>query len=263
MLDISVNGVAISAAAVAQEAQHHRAPDAEAAQTEAARALAVRELLLQRAGALGLVASPHSEGGVRESEEEALIRAVLEADVKAPVATKAECRRYYETHRQRFRSPDLFEPAHILFSAPRADADAYAAALARAEAAIAAVQADPGCFETLARTQSDCSSREQGGRLGQVTRGETTPEFETFLLALEPGQLCSVPVQTRYGVHVLRLDRRADGQELPFEVANSRIASFLQEASWRRAVAQYIALLAGQARIEGVALRASASPLVQ
>jgi peptidyl-prolyl cis-trans isomerase C len=263
MPDIRVNGVAIAEAEIAREAQHHDAPSAEAALAEAARALTVRALLLQRAGALGLVAAPLSLDGGRETEEEALIRAVLEAEVQAPVATEAECRRHYDTHSRRFRSPDLFESAHILFSAARTEAAAYAAALARAEAAIAAVQADPRCFETLARTQSDCPSREQGGRLGAVTRGETTPEFETFLAALEPGQLCPVPVQTRYGVHVLRLDRRAEGRELPFEAVRGRIAGFLQEASWRRAVAQYIALLAGQASIEGVELGASASPLVQ
>jgi peptidyl-prolyl cis-trans isomerase C len=258
-----VNGVAIAEAEIAREAQHHDAPTAEAAFAEAARALTVRELLLQCAGALGLVAAPLSQDGGRETEEEALIRAVLEAEVRAPVATEAECRRHYETHSQRFRGPDLFEPAHILFSAPRTDAACYAAALDCAKAALAAVQADPSCFETLARTQSDCPSRTQGGRLGQVTRGETTPEFETFMVALAPGQLCPVAVQTRYGVHVLRLDRRADGRDLPFEAMRGRIAGFLQETSWRRAVAQYISLLAGQARIEGVALRASASALVQ
>jgi len=263
MPDIRVNGVAIAEAEIAREAQHHEATSAKAALAEAARALTVRALLLQRAAELGLVAAPLSQDGGRETEEEALIRAVLEAEVRAPVATEAECRRHYETHPRRFRSPDLFEPAHILFSAARTEAAAYAAALARAEVAIAAVQADPRCFETLARTQSDCPSREQGGRLGAVTRGETTPEFETFLAALEPGQLCPVAVQTRYGVHVLRLDRLAEGRELPFEMVRRRIAGFLQEVSWRRAVAQYIALLAGQASIEGVELRTSASPLVQ
>jgi peptidyl-prolyl cis-trans isomerase C len=94
-------------------------------------------------------------------------------------------------------------------------------------------------------------------------RGETTPEFETFLIAMEPGQICQTPVPTRYGVHVLRLDRRIAGETLPFDAVRNRIATYLEERTWRRAVAQYIALVAGQARIAGFDLPAATSPLVQ
>jgi peptidyl-prolyl cis-trans isomerase C len=115
----------------------------------------------------------------------------------------------------------------------------------------------------MAQQHSDCTSGKNGGSLGQVTRGETVPEFETFLCNLEEGQLCPVPVQTRYGAHVLRLDRRIGGRELPFETVRDRIAGYLQEASWRRAASQYIGLLAGAAAIEGADVNGFDSPLVQ
>jgi len=41
------------------------------------------------------------------------------------------------------------------------------------------------------------------------------------------------------------------------------IAEYLAEASWRRGVAQYIRLLAGQADIRGIDIGGSGSPLVQ
>jgi peptidyl-prolyl cis-trans isomerase C len=72
-----------------------------------------------------------------------------------------------------------------------------------------------------------------------------------------------VPVETRYGVHVLRLDAREDGRQLPFEAVQERIADYLQQQSWNRAVAQYISILAGKARIEGLRMAAASSPLVQ
>ena len=88
-------------------------------------------------------------------------------------------------------------------------------------------------------------------------------EFETFLVNLEEGQLCPVPVKSRYGVHVLRLDKRIEGRPLPFDVVQDRIARYLQDASWRRAAAQFIKLLAGQASIDGIDLDRATSPLVQ
>ncbi len=260
---VSVNDVTIPHAAIAREVQNHAAESSKAAWEEATRALVIRELLLQRARTLDLVALPLVQDGARETDEEALIRLLLESEVSTPSADEAICRRYYDSHQARFRSPDLFEPAHILFKARREDADAYGKALAQAEAVLAQLLKHPDRFEALARGLSDCPSATEGGRLGQVVRGDTTAEFETFLVALAPGQLCPTPVCTRYGVHLLRLDRRSEGETLPFEAVRDRIAAYLEERTWRRAVAQYIALVAGQAQITGFDLPAATSPLVQ
>jgi peptidyl-prolyl cis-trans isomerase C len=219
--------------------------------------------LLQRGQTLGIVANPAVQDGLRETEEEALIRCLLEAEVTTPTADDAACRRYYHANLNRFRGPDLFEPLHILFKAAREDAAAYANALTRAQAALATVRAAPERFEEIARALSDCPSASEGGRLGQVVRGETTPEFEAAMLSLQPGQTAAAPVETRYGVHVLRLERKVDGQRLPFDQVRDRVAAYLEQSVWRRAVAQYVSLLAGDAQITGYAMQGACSPLVQ
>ena len=81
--------------------------------------------------------------------------------------------------------------------------------------------------------------------------------------ALEAGQVHPEPVQTRYGVHVVKLDRKICGESLPFDQVHERIAAYLEVCSWRRAVAQYVALLAGQAQITGFDLPGAPSLLVQ
>ncbi|HET6182396.1 MAG TPA: peptidylprolyl isomerase [Acetobacteraceae bacterium] len=260
---VSVNGVVIAHAAIGREMQNHRGTSLREAWRAATSALVIRELLLQRARALGFEPAPRLENGLRETEEEALIRALLEAEVRTPEPDDASCRRYYENNPARFRAPELFEPLHILFKAPRADQAAHARAIQRAEAVLAELRAAPERFTSLARALSDCPSAAEGGRLGQVVRGETTPEFEVAMLRLRAGETASAPVCTRYGVHVLRLERRIPGELLPFERVKERIAAYLAEASWRRAVAQYVALLAGSARITGFDMPGAASPLVQ
>ncbi len=260
---VAVNGAVIAHAQIAQEVQNHAGASPKEAWKAATRALVVRELLLQRAQATGIQADPRSVDGLRETDDEARIRALLEAEVVTPKADDAACHRYYHSNLARFRSPDLFEPLHILFQAPRDDDAAYQRAVAQAEAVLAELKQHPDRFETLARSLSDCPSAGEGGRLGQITIGETTPEFEVALRALQPGQLCPQPVHTRYGVHVLRLDRKVEGQVLPFAQVRDRIAAYLEENAWRRAVAQYVSLLAGQARIEGFDMPSAASPLVQ
>ncbi|HXT08801.1 MAG TPA: peptidylprolyl isomerase [Roseiarcus sp.] len=263
MQTVSVNDVAIPHATIAREVQNHQADSPARAWKEAIRALVIRELLLQRARALELAPDPRTENGARETDEESLIRLLLEREVITPKADDAICRRFYDSNRGRFRSPDLFEAAHILFKARRDDADAFAKAEAQAVAVLADLQQRPDRFDSLARSLSDCPSATEGGRLGQIVLGETTPEFETSLVEMEPGQICATPVRTRYGVHVLRLDRKVTGETLPFEAVRARIAAYLEERTWRRAVAQYISLVAGQARIAGFELPGATSPLVQ
>jgi peptidyl-prolyl cis-trans isomerase C len=259
-MTIRVNGREIAPAAVLAEMQYHPAPSRAAAERAAAEALVVRELLLQAAAARGL-----AQGGAAEDEAatEAVIARLLEQDIQTPELEEEPCRRYYESNRRKFRTPDICEAQHILIAAAPEDAEARAAAAAKAKELIAELQRNGDRFAELARRHSDCPSREQEGRLGQVTRGSTVPEFETFLFSLEEGELCPVPVASRYGLHVVRLLRRERGRDLPFDAVRERIGETLADHAWRMAVAQYLKILAGQARIEGIEIERALSPLVQ
>lgn len=252
---VSVNGVAIARDAIVREMQHHPAPKPIAAWQQAARALVIRELLLQRARHIGLTSEPVSDdAGRRETEDEALMRGVVQREVAVPEPDDETCRRYYERNLARFRSPDIYEASHILFAALPSDRAAYAQARTDAAAVLATLHENPEAFATLAQAHSRCSSAAQGGNLGQITTGQTTPEFEQALMALEPGQLCEMPIATRYGFHIIRLGRMQEGRTLPYELVAGRIADYLRESVRRRADAQYIARLISAAQIEGIEL---------
>jgi peptidyl-prolyl cis-trans isomerase C len=252
---VKVNGVVIPRDAIAREVQHHPARNPAESLKAAARALVVRELLLQETRRLEIGAEPLTDAeGRRETAEEAAVRALVDREVRTPTADETARRRYYEQNRRVFRSADIYEAAHILFAANKADAVAYAQAHGAAKAALAMLREHPERFADLARAQSACPSAAQGGNLGQITEGQTTPEFEQALFELEPGSIGPEPVATRYGFHIIRLDRRHESRELPFELVADRIAEYMQESVQRRALAQYIARLATAAQIEGVDL---------
>lgn len=262
--EIAIDGVVIPHAAIAHEVQNHPAGSPAEAWTEAARALIVRELLVREAVRLNIEAEPREdEEGRRETDEEALIRALMEREISVPVSDDASTRRYYEKNLRLFRSADLFEAAHILFSADWSDRDAFAAAVESAKSAVALLRENPSRFADLAREVSACSSSSEGGHLGQFTRDQVTPEFSAELDRLHPGEISAAPVETPYGVHIIRLDRSDNGQTLPFEAVRERIARHLKDSVWRRAAAQYISLLAGRATITGFDFGGAETPLVQ
>ena len=252
---ISVNGVEIARDDIAREAQHHPAAAPRTAFEDAARALVIRELLIQEARRIEMEAAPLSDdAGRRETQEEALIRGLVEREVKTPEPDEATCRRYYEQNKRAFRSPDIFEAAHILLSAPAGDRAATQRAEADARTILSELKRHPERFADLARAHSACSSAASGGNLSQITAGQTTPEFEQALFRLDPGTISEEPVATRYGLHIIRLDRRIEGRGLPFELVADRIADYLRESVTRRATAQYIARLVSRADIRGVAM---------
>lgn len=248
---ISVNGVTISEAAIGRELQFHPADSREEAATLAATALVLRELLGQRA----------REREIAGADEEQRIANLLDLDVRVPEPTPEEVERYYRRNTLRFMTPPLYEAAHIFFPARGNDAEGRADARAKADAVLAEALAQPRRFAELAKAHSACSSRDQGGSLGQVTKGDTNPELERAMATADEGSITLVP--SRHGFHILRLDRRAAGQQLPFEQVRAWIESHLRDTSKRRAIAQYLQLLTAGARIEGIELAAADSPLVQ
>lgn len=68
-------------------------------------------------------------------------------------------------------------------------------------------QLDGGAnFEDLARAESDGPSRQAGGSLGEISRGDVAPAFESIAFTATPG-LISEPVETAFGYHLIRVNK--------------------------------------------------------
>ncbi|TPN35203.1 peptidylprolyl isomerase [Mesorhizobium sp. B1-1-6] len=263
MPPVTVNGVPISRKAIAAEVQNFPARNPGEGWKAATRALVIRELLLQEARRLDIAAEQRTDqDGRQQTDEDALVRGLIEREVRVPEADEEMLRRFYENNLRRFVTPSLYEADHILIGARRDESEAFAAAREKALALRSEMAIAPEGFAALAKDCSDCPSGAIGGSLGQIGPGDTTPEFEAALINLVPGDI-SPPVETRYGVHLIRLTRRIDGRQLPFEVVRDRIAAYLSEHVNRQATAQYVSLLVGQADIRGIDIDGSSSPLVQ
>ncbi|MCI4663778.1 MAG: peptidylprolyl isomerase [Neomegalonema sp.] len=253
--DVVVNGCRIPHAAIAAEAQNHEAPRTKPgwAWRKAARALTVRALLLEEAARRGLDAIPRQLGdGLREDGDEALIRVLLEASVASEAPSEKQLRAFYDAAPARFRAPTLYEAAHILFAAPEGDEAARNTARARATEALAALMKGDVSFEALAQAESACGSSASGGRLGQFCAGDRAPEFEAALDRLKPGAFAREPVETAFGVHIVRLDARAEGETPPFEMVRERIRLALEKQAWTRGARDLVAELVARADLRGV-----------
>lgn len=256
---IVVNGVKISPEQINFEVQYHPAATLEDARYAAMQALVIRELLLQRAAETGVGAgSPASS-----PNEDDLIESLLEAEVSVPDPSEEECLRYYQNNLIKFVSSPLFEVSHILYLAPPEDKDLFLGAQQRAEKTLEILILSPERFAKIAEEESACSSRECGGHLGQISRGQTLPKFEQALFQMKEGEISASPVASEVGYHIIKVHKRAEGQQMTFDMVREPIATYLKDRSWQSALNQYLQLLAGRAKISGFRMKAADQPLVQ
>ncbi|MBN8735828.1 MAG: peptidylprolyl isomerase [Xanthomonadales bacterium] len=217
---------------------------------------AVHELLRQRANELGFAAE-----NAGDADTERAIERTLAEEVRVPEPAEEECRRWYDGNAKRFRSGDLVCARHILFQVtPGAPVPAIRGL---AEAMLHEIRTNPALFGERAREHSNCPSGANGGNLGQLQRGETLPEFDKAIF--DDASIGVLPklVTTRHGFHIISVDQRIEGKQLPFDLVRDDVAAELRRRSEARALSQYVRVLAGNAEIEGVDLDAAASPLVQ
>jgi len=251
-MTITINGFEIADAEIDAEAAHYAT--APSPRDAAACALAIRELLRQRARESGLAEA------LGHVEDDVLIERLLNIEAPVPHPTEEECRTFYERQRERFVVGELVEASHILFAVtPNAPVEAIRR---QAEATLAKIIAEPGRFAEFAKSLSNCPSAVQGGNLGQIQRGEMVPEFESAIFGAAPGVLPRL-VNTRYGFHIVRIERQVPGRVLEFTQARPRIEAEMSARVHAKADVQYVRMLAAKATIIGVNLHASDSSLVQ
>jgi peptidyl-prolyl cis-trans isomerase C len=70
-------------------------------------------------------------------------------------------------------------------------------------------------------------------------------------------------VHSRFGLHVVEVLEREPGVAQSFESVRAAVANSLRQQAFVTALRQYLSLLAGKAALEGVALEAADTPLVQ
>nr|WP_297460414.1 peptidylprolyl isomerase [uncultured Halomonas sp.] len=240
---VRVGDVTIDEDAIAQEMQYHPAASVGEAQLLAARALVVRELLSQRAALLGLA----------EPADDRTIAELLERELEVPEPDEAACRRFFETHRQRFSEPTRLRIRHILLPAAPDDAPARDAQYRLGQTLIQQLQEVPERFSEFAQRHSACPTKDEGGDLGWLLPGQTVGELDRALAHLPTG-LYERPLASRYGWHVVYVDERIEGHALPFAQVAERVRHTLLEQSTRRALRHYLLALEETVGVEGIAL---------
>jgi peptidyl-prolyl cis-trans isomerase D len=128
-----------------------------------------------------------------------------------PQVSEAEIRRYYDTHPEQFERPRTARFTVALLSTGLTPADDEGT-LARVAALRREIEGGADFAEAARRSSQDPSSKDQGGDLGWIRRGQTVAAFDSATFGLPVGQL-SQPVRTQFGFHLIQVQERPEGAD--------------------------------------------------
>ena len=125
--------------------------------------------------------------------------------------TDKELKAFYDENNERYQEPEAVNVRHILVKTKKAAAK------------IREDLGDGADFEKLAKSDSeDPGTKEGGGNLGFITRGQMFVEFEKAAFELKKGAL-SKPIKTESGYHIIELLDRRKSRTQPFKEVKERI----------------------------------------
>ena len=252
---ITVNGVAIPEKDLANELQYHPNENFNVVVQQAGQALVIRQLLIDEAKKQGLLSTSSTEA---TNDEEAMQK-LVESNISYQAPNEEICQRYFNSNKEKFMTMPLMEVDHIVLAAAKDDIEGRDAADNNAKVIIAQLQqeiknGEPSSFAALAKEYSACPSKESGGNLGQLSKGQTVPEFERQLMPLSEG-LSDKAIESRYGFHVVNINRKIDGKQLDYDMVSDKVRGYLINSASHLAIQAYIQSLVEQAEVTGVPIK--------
>ena len=136
-----------------------------------------------------------------------------EGKLRGTAPSEADLRRAFQE--MNAQGQVQMRPATVTFRqivvSPVPTAAERAAALTRAESALAAVRRGEDFAVVAHRMSDDPGSKDRGGDLGWFRRGQMVEPFERAAFRLRPGQTSDI-VQTPFGYHVIQVERVQPGE---------------------------------------------------
>lgn len=173
---------------------------------------------------------PKFKAEFQKIKEDMLANFAIAKAVENVKVTDDEAKKFFEDNKSELVSGETVNASHILVDSEE-----------KANEILAKINAGEISFEDAARANSSCPSSEQGGNLGEFTRGQMVPEFDEACFSMEVGEIRG-PIKTQFGFHLIKLNAKNEAQPLEYETIadqiKQKLASDKQQEAYRSKINQ-------------------------
>jgi peptidyl-prolyl cis-trans isomerase C len=200
-----------------------------------------RELLYQEAKKKGFEKNPEIRMKVENFKRMMLIDALMEEMLKGKTeVSEAEIQQYYKENQDRFTEPLEIKIRHVFVTSEPALKEVLTRLSQKED------------FAKLASVYNVDKSKEDGGNLGWIKRGQLAPSFAQFeeaAFSLKNRREISEVVQTGLGYHVIQLDDKRGTAVRPYDKVKEGIRFFVQTKKRQDTYLLYVKELKSKAKI--------------
>lgn len=148
---------------------------------------------------------PKFKAELAKIKDEMLANFAIEKAISSIKVTEEEAKKFYDEHKSELVGGETVDASHILVDTEE-----------KATEILASINDGKITFEDAAKEHSTCPSKEKGGNLGEFGKGQMVPEFDNAVFAMQVGEIKG-PVQTQFGYHLIKLNKKNEAKEIPFE----------------------------------------------
>jgi peptidyl-prolyl cis-trans isomerase C len=163
--------------------------------------------------------------------------------------TQKEISKFYNDNRDKlFKAPESVHVRHILIAVNKGDNDKVKAIKKEKIENLRKQLLNGGDFAELARKNSDCPSKEAGGDLNFIKRGQTVKPFEDAAFSQEKNVIGPV-ITTEYGYHIIQALDRKPAKTIAFDEVKGKISAYLEQQKKAKTFADILKKLKENAKI--------------
>ena len=187
-------------AAYAQRGQNYDTPQGRAALLEQ---VINKKLLLLDAKKNLLEHNPQFKAELDKIKDEMLANFNVQKVIENITVTDDEAQTFFNENKDQFQKGEAVSASHILVDSED-----------KANEIKEKIESGEIGFEDAARQHSTCPSSQNGGALGEFTRGQMVPEFDQAVFSM---------VKTQFGYHLIKLTGKTGQEELKFSDVNDQV----------------------------------------
>jgi len=142
--------------------------------------------------------------------------------------SEKEVTEFYNKNKDKFKKPETVHARHILIAMVPGDTEKIKAEKKMKAEGLRKQLLDGAEFADIAKKNSDCPSKENGGDLGFFSRGQMVKPFEDAAFSQERNTIGPV-VETDFGFHIIQVLEKQMAQVMKLDVEiKKQISAFLE-----------------------------------
>jgi peptidyl-prolyl cis-trans isomerase C len=162
--------------------------------------------------------------------------------------TQKEIKKFYNDNGDKFTIPENVHVRHILLTIGEKDDDKIKSEKKEKIENLREQIIGGADFAEVAAKNSDCPSKQNGGDLGAIRKGQTVKPFEDAAFSQEKNVIGPV-ITTDYGYHVIQVLEHNPSKKITLEEVQEKISNYLEQQKQNDAFAALIKKLRANAKI--------------